>query len=199
MTFPVPRASFLAPLLIAFAGLIGCQLSYTGGARTVSPDELGTGWVRAAATPIVLQHQETDCGLAALAMVAGAWGRRWSVADLDRQLPPTARGVKLGELRDLARARGLEAYAIAGTPHDLEHELSLGRPVVLGLLLPFDRGHNASHYEVAVAMNPRDGTVATIDPASGQWRQRARQVLDLEWRSAGFATLVVVGDRQAVR
>jgi ABC-type bacteriocin/lantibiotic exporter with double-glycine peptidase domain len=199
MTRRVPRASFVGSLLVVLAGLAACQLSYTGGARAVSPDELGTGWVRAAATPIVRQHHEADCGLAALAMVAGTWGRHWSVADLDRQLPPTERGVRLGALRDLARARGLDAYAIRGSAHDLEHELSSGRPVVLGLLLPFDAGHNASHYEVAVAMNPGDGTVVTIDPASGEWRARSRQVLDLEWRSAGFATLVVVGDRQAMR
>jgi ABC-type bacteriocin/lantibiotic exporter with double-glycine peptidase domain len=191
--------SGLASLVIALLGLAACQLPYTGGARAVSPSELGTGWYRAAATPVVRQRQETDCGLAALAMVAGAWGRRWSVADLTSQLPPTERGVKLGALRDLARARGLDAYAIKGNAHDLEHELSLGRPVVLGLFLPFDRGHNASHYEVAVAMDPRDGTVVTIDPASGQWRRRSQQVLDLEWKPAGFATLVVVGDRLAVR
>jgi ATP-binding cassette subfamily B protein RaxB len=147
----------------------------------------------------VRQQHETDCGLAALAMVAGAWGRPWSVAELTSELPPSPRGVKLGALRDLARARGLEAYAIKGTAHDLEHELSAGRPVVLGLLLPYDSGHNASHYEVAVAMNPRDGAVVTIDPASGQWRQRSSKVLDLEWKSAGFATLVVVGDRRTAQ
>src|SRR5262249_15620797 len=147
--------------------------------------------------PVIRQHQETDCGLAALAMVAGTWGRRWSVADLNQQLPPTERGVRLGALRDLARSRGLEAYAIQGTTHDLERELSQGRPVVLGLLVPYDRDHNASHYEVAIAIHPRDGTVITIDPASGQWRRRSKQVLDLEWKSAGFAALVVVGDRRA--
>jgi ABC-type bacteriocin/lantibiotic exporter with double-glycine peptidase domain len=184
------------PLLIALAGLAACQLPYTGGARAVRPDELGAGWYRAAATPVVRQHHETDCGLAALAMVAGTWGRRWSVSDLNHQLPPTERGVKLGALRDLARARGLDAYAIQGTAHDLAHELSLGRPVVLGLVLPFDQEHNASHYEVAVAMNPQSGAIVTIDPASGEWRQRTRQVLDLEWKPAGFATLVVIGDIQ---
>jgi ABC-type bacteriocin/lantibiotic exporter with double-glycine peptidase domain len=195
----VPGAALLALTFVGLVGLAACQLPYTGGARAVSPAELDTSWYRAAATPVVRQRQETDCGLAALAMVAGAWGRRWSVADLTGQLQPTERGVKLGALRDLARARGLEAYAIKGSPHDLEHELALGRPVVLGLLLPFDRGHNASHYEVAVALNPRDGTVVTIDPASGEWRRRSQQVLELEWKPAGFATLVVVGDRQAAR
>jgi ABC-type bacteriocin/lantibiotic exporter with double-glycine peptidase domain len=186
-------------LVCVLVGATACQPPYTGGARVVTPGELGSGWVRAAATPVVRQHHETDCGLAALAMVAGTWGRPWSVADLNRQLPPTERGVKLGALRDLARARGLEAYAIRGNARDLEHELSSGRPVVLGLILPFDRGHNASHYEVAVAMNPRDGDVVTIDPASGEWRKRSKQVLELEWKPAGFATLVVVGDRPAVR
>ena len=195
MTTKAPRAS----LLIALLGLVGCQLSYRGGATAVTPSELGSGWCRAAATPVVRQHQQTDCGLAALAMVAGTWGRHWSVDDLNHQLPPSDRGVKLGALRDLAKARGLEAYAIEGTAKDLAHELALGRPVVLGLMLPYDRGHNVSHYEVAVAMKPADGTVVTIDPASGQWRQRTKAVLDLEWKSAGYATLVVVGDRSASR
>jgi hypothetical protein len=48
-------------------------------------------------------------------------------------------------------------------------------------------------------MNPHDGTVVTIDPASGEWRRRSSQVLDLEWKSAGFAALVVVGERGATR
>ena len=73
------------------AGLAACQLSYTGGAHAVNPSELGSGWFRAAATPVVRQQQETDCGLAALAMVAGTWGRRWTVAELNRELPPTQR------------------------------------------------------------------------------------------------------------
>ena len=66
---------------------------------------------------------------------------------------------------------------------------------MLGLILPYDRSHNASHYEVAIAVHPDDGAVVTIDPATGQWRQRSRQVLDVEWKAAGFATLVVVADR----
>jgi ABC-type bacteriocin/lantibiotic exporter with double-glycine peptidase domain len=190
------RAGPFASLVVALVGMTACQLSYNGGARVVSPNEIGAGWYRAAATPVVRQQQESDCGLAALAMVAGTWGRRWSVKELTSQLPPTERGVKLGALRDLARARGLEAYAIKGTTHDLEHELQAGRPVVLGLILPYDQNRNASHYEVAIAINPRDGTVVTIDPASGNWRERSSKVLDLEWKTAGFAALVVTGDHQ---
>jgi ABC-type bacteriocin/lantibiotic exporter with double-glycine peptidase domain len=193
-----PRAT-LPVLVIAVLGVTACRLSYTGGARVVTPAELGAEWHRAAETPVVRQRQDTDCGLAALAMVAGAWGRRWSVDELTKQLPPTERGVKLGALRDLARKHGLDAYAIKGRVADLENELSRGRPVLLGLLLPYDMKRNASHYEVAVAIHPRDGTVVTIDPATGQWRERSPQVLDLEWKAAGFAALVVIGERHAAR
>lgn len=189
-----PRALAVAGLLLC--GAVGCQLPYTGGATPVAPQQLGSGWYHATATPVVRQHQETDCGLAALAMVAGAWGRSWPVDQLDHQLPPGNNGVKLGALRDYARAHGLEAYAIKGTPKDLANELAHGRPVVVGLLLPFDEGHNLKHYEVAIAMRPADGTVVTIDPASGTWLSRSAKVLDLEWGHAGYAALVVVGTNQ---
>jgi ATP-binding cassette subfamily B protein RaxB len=185
--------------LVVLVALVACRLPYTGGARAVHPAELDAYWLRAAPTPVVLQQQESDCGLAALAMVAGAWGRHWSVDDLARRVPPSAKGVRLGALRDLARGRGLDAFVLRAAFEDLAHELSAGRPVVLGLVLPFDRDNNLSHYEVVVAMNPRDGSVVTIDPATGDWMRRSRQVLDIEWKAAGYAALVVTGERAGTR
>ena len=185
--------------LAVLAGLAGActQLPYTGGARPVAPAQmqLDDHWLRAAPTPVVLQQQETDCGLAALAMIAGTWGRTWSVGELAREMPTTGGGVTLGVLRDYARSHELDAYAIAASPRDLEHELGAGRPVLLGLMLPFDRGHNQSHYEVAIAIDPANGTLITIDPASGHWMKRTRAVLDAEWKAAGYPALVVIGDR----
>lgn len=186
---------FALLLVVTLFGLSACRLAYKGGATAVSPNELGSEWLRAAPTPVVLQQQRTDCGLAALAMVAGAWGRSWSVNDMARQIKPTDKGVKLGALRDLARARGLEAYAVKGQFKDLENELAKGRPVLLGLVLPFDQKKNLHHFEVAIAMNPADGTVVTLDPASGEMMKRSKKVLDLEWKHAGYATLVVVADK----
>ena len=188
------KRTICAAVFVALASLTGCQLPYTGGARPVSPAQLDTSWLRAAPTPVVRQKQESDCGLAALAMVAGAWGRHWSLDDLAHRIPPSEKGEKLGALRDLARDRGLDAFALRATPQDLQHELAAGRPVLLGLMLPFDRGHNRAHYEVAIAMNPKDGTVITIDPASGEWMRRSKDVLDLEWKSAGYPALVVTGE-----
>jgi ABC-type bacteriocin/lantibiotic exporter with double-glycine peptidase domain len=180
--------------LVACFGLFACQLPYTGGARAVRPTDIGAGWLHAAPTPVVVQKQESDCGLAALAMIAGTWGRHWSVDELAQQIPPTSVGVKLGALRDLARKRGLDAFAVRASSVDLRHELASGRPVVLGLVLPFDYHHNRSHYEIAVAMNPSDGTVVTIDPATGGWMRRSKAVLDVEWKAAGYAALVVTGE-----
>ena len=196
MRTPAARGSFL---VLVIGMIAACHLPYAGGARPVRPSELGSEWLRAAPTQVVRQQQRSDCGLAALAMVASTWGRSWTLADLTHALPPTDKGVKLGALRDLARARGLEAYAIRGSVQDLEHELAKARPVVLGLLLPFDMGRNASHYEVAIAYNPRDGSLVTLDPASGSFLQRSKQVLEVEWRPAGYATLVIVGERASAR
>jgi ABC-type bacteriocin/lantibiotic exporter with double-glycine peptidase domain len=187
-----PRAAFV----VLFGLLAACRLNYTGGARAITPQEVDGTWLRAAPTPVVLQEKPMDCGLAALAMVAGAWGHSWTLRELQTVSPPGDKGVKLGVLRDLARSRGLEAFAIKGTHADLERELAKGRPVLLGLLLPFEQRRALAHYEVVVAIHPRDGSVITRDPATGRLMRRTKQVLDQEWKPSGYATLVVVGKRQ---
>ncbi|MBA3820272.1 MAG: C39 family peptidase [Deltaproteobacteria bacterium] len=195
-----PRARSLAILVSGLLALTaGCRLSYTGGARPVNQSELDASWLRAAATPVVRQRSQSDCGLAALAMIAGAWGHAWTLEALSRELTPTAKGVKLGALRDLARQRGLDAYAISGTHEDLQKELAKGRPVLLGLLLPYESDRALNHYEVAIAMDPRDGSVVTLDPSSGKHMRRTKQVLEAEWKPGGYPTLVVVGDRAIAR
>ncbi len=184
------RSAFLV-VLVALAG--ACRLPYAGGAKPIAASELDDQWHRAAPTPVVLQQHRTDCGLAALAMVAGAWGQRWTVAELQQAMPPTSEGVRLGALRDHARSHGLVAYAVKGTHEDLAFELARHRPVLLGLLLPFAKDKALAHYEVAIAVDPRDGTVVTLDPATGELMRRTRAVLEQEWKPAGYATLVVVG------
>lgn len=187
--------SVLALLVIALGA---CQLAYTGGARPVEPIALDASWIHAAPTPVVRQARETDCGLAALAMVAGAWGRTWDPNVLVSTIPPGDKGVKLATLRDYARDQGFSAFALAATTKDLRYELEHGRPIVLGLMLPYDMKHNRSHYEVAIAYKPADGSVITIDPASGKWMTRNSKVLDAEWKAAGYAALVVTGPMKTV-
>lgn len=185
-----------ATLVVALVGFSAAcvRLPYNGGARPVNPASLDTTWQRASATPVVQQEKEMDCGLAALAMIAGAWGRHWTVEALSREVPPSQSGVKLGALRDVARKHGLIAYAMSGKHEDLARELGERRPVVVGLVLPFDRERFLNHYEVAVAFDPRDGSIVTIDPSNGRHLRRTKEVLDAEWKAGGYAMLVVVGD-----
>jgi ABC-type bacteriocin/lantibiotic exporter with double-glycine peptidase domain len=191
-----PRA-LVSIFVVVLSLSTGCRLSYTGGAKPVNVAQLDGNWLRASSTPVVRQKSQVDCGLAALAMVAGAWGEKWSVDDLRRDVKMSTKGAKLGALRDVARARGLEAYAIAGNFEDLKRELAHGRPVLLGLQLPFEQDRALHHYEVVVAMNPRDGSVVTLDPATGKHLKRTKAVLEAEWKPVGFPTLVVVGPRVA--
>lgn len=182
-------AALLVALLVALVvALAACHRP----ARHAEVRAVDDNWHRAAPTPIVKQRQRSDCGLAALAMVAGAWGQNWTLTRLLDDLPPANTGIRLGTLRDYARLHGLVAYAVRGTHDDLMFELARHRPVMLGLVPPHtDRA--LAHYEVVIAIDRRDGTVVTVDPSTGQHMQRSRDVLEAEWKAAGYATLVVVG------
>jgi len=173
----------------------GC-IAYGGGARSVDPARLTSerGWIVAPRTPELRQQGSSDCGAASLAMIAGRWNVSLSVDQASAALPgATSRGTRLGDLRDAARARGLTAFAIAEDRETLIHELHAGRPVIVGLLLPYGRKRALSHYEVIVGVHPADGQFVTIDPASGGWRARSWAELDAEWRPAGRPTLIVLG------
>jgi ABC-type bacteriocin/lantibiotic exporter with double-glycine peptidase domain len=179
--------------LVAMFALAACHLPYAGGARPADATVIDENWHRAAPTPVVLQRERADCGLAALSMMAGSWGQTWPVTQLARDVPPATAGIRLGALRDYARTHGLLAYAVRGTHDDLMFELARRRPVLLGLVLPFARDRALAHFEVVVAIDRRDGTVVTLDPATGKQMRRTRDVLETEWKAAGYATLVVVG------
>jgi ABC-type bacteriocin/lantibiotic exporter with double-glycine peptidase domain len=181
-------------LLVALVGVAGC-MSYRGGARPVDPARITTeaGWIIAGPTLEARQQGSHDCGAAALAMIASRWNVPLSLAGAVTALPkPTDQGVRLGDLRDLARARGLAAFAIVGDQATLVHELRAGRPAIVGLHLSYGGKRGFSHYEVIVAVHPADARFITIDPASG-WRSRTWADLDAEWKPAGRPTLIVLG------
>ena len=154
--------------MAALVAVAGC-ISYRGGAQSLDPDRLHTeaGWIVAAPTPALRQQGSHDCGAASLAMIAGRWHVALSVDGAVAALPVAGvQGVRLGELRDAARAHGLTAFAIAGDRTTLVHELREGRPVIVGLLLPYGNKRVQRHYEVIVAVHPADDQFVTIDPAT---------------------------------
>jgi ABC-type bacteriocin/lantibiotic exporter with double-glycine peptidase domain len=182
-----------AAAALALVGLAGC--AFGGRSRAFESTRLTTdpGWVVAAPTPTVRQEGSQDCGAASLAMVAGCWRVELSLEGAVAALSEAAaQGARLGDLRDVARAHGLQAFAIAGDRDTLVHELRAGRPVIVGLLVRRGPRRALSHYEVIVAVHAVDDRFVTIDPATGS-RVRSWADLDAEWLPAGRPALVVVG------
>jgi hypothetical protein len=180
--------------VVALVGATGCA-SVGGRSQTFEASRMvdEPGWVAAAPTPVVRQAGPEDCGTAALAMVAGRWRLDLTLEAAAATLPaPGPGGLRLGDLRDAARASGLQAFAIVGDRDTLLHELRAGRPVIVGLHVPAGLRQALRHYEVVVAAHPGTDRFVTLDPTSG-WRVRSWAVLDAEWLAAGRPALVVIG------
>jgi ABC-type bacteriocin/lantibiotic exporter with double-glycine peptidase domain len=164
----------------ALIALAGC---YTGSARTVTPAAIDAdpGWVRVRGVPFVAQRGESDCGVAALAMVLRYWG---VVMSMEAKGPLTA-----GELRDVARGRGLQAFVVKGDPTDIRDQLARGRPLIVGLGKRYGRSALA-HFEVLVGYHPA-GRFLTLDPAAG-WRVNTAEGFAAEWAASEQLVLIVV-------
>lgn len=187
------RTLAAASAALSAVALIACAPGYSGTSRPIAPEHVmhDEGW-KAAPVPAVAQADEKDCGAAALAMVVARWRPHLDRIAIAHAVPLGAGGFRMGDLRDIARAAGLAAYAVAGDRDMIEHELSRGRAVVVGLVRPYGR-YRLSHYEVVVGLH-RDGRVATIDPADGGWHVRSWDGLLAEWQPAGRPALVIVGE-----
>jgi ABC-type bacteriocin/lantibiotic exporter with double-glycine peptidase domain len=177
-------------------GLVAALLSacYAGSARSVSPSQASAlaadpSWIVAPDVPFVAQQSDEDCGPAALAMVLGRFSVPVTLADVTSAEPPTEGGVRAGDLRDFARAQGLEAFVVAGTFDDLFAELGRGHPVLVGLAKPMTGGRALGHYEVVVAINRRARQLLTLDPARGL-RENSLEGFAREWAPTGRVTLI---------
>jgi ABC-type bacteriocin/lantibiotic exporter with double-glycine peptidase domain len=184
----VARAAALL-LLIAPVGA-GC---YTGSARGVAslPDlERAPGWVLVRGVHFVHQQSEADCGAAAMAMALSYWGQPTTLETVVAARPPHDGGIAAGELRDLARARGLQAFLVPGTFIDLETQLRRGRPVVVGLAKPITGNRAVQHYEVVIGLNRTEGRVLAWDPAQGL-RENSVEGFAREWIPAHQLALIM--------
>ena len=185
------RAVLPTALLLALLAAPGCYTCYSGTARDVSPRQIATdaGWEVVSGVPFVAQKGDRDCGAAALAMVLSRWFGRESVDVVEALAPPGNAGIRVGALRDLARRRGLEAYVISGTLADLTRQISMGRPVVVGLAKPMIGGRAAAHYEVVVGFHRQKRLVLSLDPARGL-RENTLEGFVREWAPTRRVTLI---------
>jgi len=69
--------------------------------------------------PFVSQHANTECGLACMAMVLSALGRRTTLMEMRKLCPPGRDGTSVGSLIRLAETFGVKAKALATHEADL--------------------------------------------------------------------------------
>ena len=108
-------------------------------------------------TPLVLQTEAAECGLACLAMIAGRYGYRTDLAALRQRFSLSMRGTSLRDLVQIASQMKLASRALRAEPAHL-------RRVRLPCLLHWD--HN--HFVVLSRIGSRCASI--LDPAVGHRR-----------------------------
>ncbi|WP_159566014.1 peptidase domain-containing ABC transporter [Budvicia diplopodorum] len=92
------------------------QLPYLGSIKTVTQ------------VPVILQHEYTECGLACIAMVMGAYGRHTSLAELRRLYTVSLEGgTSIADLAEFASKNGMSNRLLFGNVEQLEQ---LSFPVI---------------------------------------------------------------------
>lgn len=180
---------WLAALVLAAASC------YAGEAHDVSPRraaalEADPAWKFVRGVPFIPQREDSDCGPAALAMVLSHFGVKTSLTEVAGLSPPDKVGVRAGGLRDVARAKGMEAFVVEGNFNDLVDQLARNRPVLVGLAKPITGGRALAHYEVVVGIDKTDKKIVTLDPSRGL-RENSLEGFAKEWVPTGRVTLIV--------
>jgi ATP-binding cassette subfamily B protein RaxB len=121
---------------------------------------LGLGGHR---VPLILQTEAAECGLACLAMVAGAHGHRSDLPTLRQRFSLSLKGVNLLDLVRMAEDLKLHARALRAEIEDLAQ---LAHPCVLHW--------DMNHFVVLVGV--KRGVATIHDPAHGVRRLKLEQV-----------------------
>lgn len=179
-----------------------------GGSLVTSPSvaEMPSGKTRTTAAvptiwidvPFAAQTKD-GCGSASIAMVMRYW-------DLKRDVPfsaaadpakiqkllfsRSARGIFASSMQKYFQSSGYQAFAFEGSWSDIEHHLSLGRPLIVGIqpsgpLAPL-------HYVVVVGIDSERGYVFVNDPAQQKMLRISREGFESEWRHTHNWTLLAV-------
>ena len=117
-------------------------------------DSLHFGFLGGLRTPMVLQTEAAECGLACLAMVAAAHGHRTDLAALRQRFSISMKGVTLADLMRLADAMNLSSRAVRVELDELER-------LPMPCILHWDLNH------FVVLLRVRGGVALVHDPARG--------------------------------
>lgn len=145
-------------------------------------------------------QQTTDgCGSASLSMVMRYWDRkegRTVAADAEETkiqaalFSRAAKGIFASSMRDYLQRSGYQAFAFRGKWSDFEHQLALGRPMIVGLQA--SRAHGPLHYVVVVGVDPQRNYLFMNDPAQQKMLRISREGFEQEWRATDNWTLLAV-------
>ena len=128
--------------------------------------------LRGGATPLVLQSESAECGLACLAMVAGHHGHEIDLASLRERHPISSMGATLGTLMDVADSLQLAARPLRVEPDELAD-----------LALPCILHWDFNHFVVLAQCNSHGAVVH--DPAAGR-REMALATLGRHFTGAAL-------------
>jgi ABC-type bacteriocin/lantibiotic exporter with double-glycine peptidase domain len=184
----VKRAALGFATLAAVA-LAGC---YAGGARPFDPADLRRqpGWLSVDVGPVIEQQHEGDCGAAATALLLRYWGRTASPDDIRAASGVAAdRGLRADFLESYLRRQELGAALIEGNLGDLRHELTAGRPILVGIAKPLSTRRAIEHYVLVVGLHPARQLVVVADPAAG-YHVYSYDELAREWEPTHRLTIV---------
>jgi ATP-binding cassette, subfamily B, bacterial CvaB/MchF/RaxB len=127
-------------------------MTYGGGLASAALSALRLGWGRS--TPMLLQTEEAECGLACLAMVATHHGLKTDLPTLRRRFSVSLKG---STMMDLVRMAGQMQMTPRALRAELEHVPQLNLPCVLHWDL--------NHFVVLTAVGRKH--VVVHDPARG--------------------------------
>ncbi|MCA0241867.1 MAG: peptidase domain-containing ABC transporter [Proteobacteria bacterium] len=113
--------------------------------------------------PLVMQTEGAECGLACLAMIAGAHGLQTDLATLRRRFPISSRGLTMADVVRIADALHLQSRPLRA---ELEEINQLQTPCILHWDL--------THFVVLVAV--RRGVATIHDPARGLRRMKLAEL-----------------------
>jgi ABC-type bacteriocin/lantibiotic exporter with double-glycine peptidase domain len=144
--------------------------------------------------------QTTDgCGSASIAMVMQYWDRkrqRALAADAEPEhiqaalFSRAADGIYASAMRKYFLRSGYRAFAFQGRWSDFEHQLALGRPLIVGIGASGPLG--PLHYVVIVGIDPERNYLFMNDPAQQKMLRISRQGFEQEWRATHNWTLLAV-------
>lgn len=178
------------PLLL-LAALAASSAGCAGRTRPPGAPTTAANWTVVPGVKMVKAESEADCGAAALRMVLGRWSPNLDDQAIARALgpPDSINGYRAAMLRNVARSQGMNAFVIEGQVTDLVHEVSLGRPVIVGVMTT-RLGRAYPHYQVVAGADTTGEWFLIADP-QGTWTRVPAQELLTGWRPAGQVAVVM--------